>query len=153
MIDREGRTTVSELLRHLVAGQITNDQFEGRLPVRSQDRGVTEVSEEAWYLYSDLWEHHLTGAERVPEEARRHVARWILFLQSGLEFEWPVWSFGRRFLSSAARWLTFGVLGQEDRRRYEQAGDITVWPFLRLTDYEAALARPRYLSGAAQQWS
>ena len=151
MIDRRGRTEVSELLRHLVAGQITNDEFEDRLPGRCEDRAVNEVSEEASYLYSDLWEHHLAGAERVPEEARHHVARWILFLQADLELEWPEWSFGRRLLSSVARLLTFGVLGQEGRRRYQDAGDITVWPFLRCRDYEAALAKPRYLSGAAQR--
>jgi hypothetical protein len=151
MIDRRGRTDVSELLRHLVAGQITNDEFEDRLPTSSEDRAVNEVSEEAWHLYSDLWEHRLTGAERVPEEARQHVARWILFLQSELEFEWPEWSFGRRFLSSATRLLTFGVLGQEGRKHYQQAGDITVWPFLRRSDYDVALTKPRYLSGAAQR--
>jgi hypothetical protein len=151
MIDRAGRTAVSEQLRHLVAGQVTNDVFEDRLPVGSQDRGVSEVSEEAWYLYSDLSEHRLTGAERVPNEARRHVARWILFLHSDLEFEWPAWAFARRFSSPASRLLTFGLLGHQGRRRYEQAGDITLWPFLRRADYEAALARPRYLSGAAQQ--
>jgi hypothetical protein len=151
MIDRQGRTTVAESLRHLVSAQITNDEFEDRLPVSSEDRAVEEISQEAWYLYSDLWEHRLTGAERLPDEVRRHIARWILFLHSDLEFEWPQWSFGRRFVSSAARLLTFGVLGQEGRRRYERAGDITLWPFLRRGDYEAALAKPPYLSGAAQQ--
>src|SRR5262249_51708423 len=151
MIDRDGRSQLAELLRHLVAGQITNDEFEDRLPVGSSDRAVNEVSQEAWYLYSDLYEHHLTGADRVPEEVRRHVARWILFLHSDLEFEWPEWSFGQRLLSSAARLLTFGVLGHEGHRRYERAGDIAVWPFLRQSDYEVALANPPYLRGAVQQ--
>jgi hypothetical protein len=37
---------VSELLRHLVSGQITNDEFEDRLPEGSPDRAVTEIASE-----------------------------------------------------------------------------------------------------------
>jgi hypothetical protein len=151
MIDRDGRHAVAELLRHLVSGQVTNDQFEDRLPWQSLDRGVRQVSEEAWCLYSDLWEHRLVGSERLGEEARRHVSRWILFLQSELEYEWPAWSFGARFLASLTRLVTLGFYGHRARRHYEGAGDISVWPFLRRTDYDRAVANPRYLSGAVQQ--
>lgn len=147
MIDYDARRRVSELLRHLVSGQITNDAFEDALPEGSADRAVQEVSEEAWYLYSDLWEHRLVGKQRLASDARTHVARTILFLQSDLEYEWPEWPFSSRFLSSFLRFLTLGVLGRGARVRYEQAGDIKVWPFLRRADYEAALKTPPYLSG------
>lgn len=147
MIDRDARRQVSELLRHLVSGQITNDEFEDRLPQGSADRAVNEISSEAWYLYSDLWEHRLVGAQRLTAEARTHVARTVLFLQSEREFEWPEWPLGSRLLSGLFRLLTLGIFGRGARARYEQAGDIKVWPFLRRADYEAALEAPPYLSG------
>jgi hypothetical protein len=87
MIDHDARGRVSELLRHLVSGQITNDGFEAALPEGSADRAVREVSSEAWYLCGDLREHRLVGKERLAPEARIHVARTILFLQSDLEYE------------------------------------------------------------------
>jgi hypothetical protein len=77
MVDRESRTKLGELIRHLAAGQITNDEFEDRLlPLGSADPAVWEVfSSGAWCLYSDLWEYRLTGKYRLPKEARREVAR------------------------------------------------------------------------------
>ena len=147
MIDHEARRRVSELLRHLVSGQITNDAFEDALPEGSGDRAVQEISSEAWYLYSDLWEHRLVGKERLSREARTHVARTILFLKSPLEYEWPEWPFRSRMVSSMLRVLTLGALGRGARVRYEKAGDIEVWPFLRRADYDAALKTPPYLSG------
>ena len=90
MIDRESRTQLSELIRHLVAGRMTNDEFENRLSLRSADPTVCEVFlSGAWCLYSDLWEYRLTGKYRLPKQARREAARWILFLTTDLEYEWP----------------------------------------------------------------
>jgi hypothetical protein len=151
MIDHDARRRVSELLRHLVSGQITNDAFEDALPDGSADRAVREVSSEAWYLYSDLWEHRLVGKERLAPEARTHVARTILFLQSDLEYEWPDWPFPSRVFSSMLRLLTLGILGRGARVHYERAGDIKIWPFLRRADYDAALKAPPYLSGRSNK--
>jgi hypothetical protein len=153
MIDREARRQVSELLRHLVCGQITNDEFEDRLPDGSSDRAVREISSEAWYLYSDLLEHRLVGKQRLGHEVRTNVARTILFLQSDREYEWPEWLLGSRLLSVLVRLLTLGLLGRGPRVRYEEAGDIRVWPFLRRADYEAALEAPPYLSGPTTRCS
>src|SRR5262245_1910620 len=127
MIDREARRQVSELLRHLVSGQITNDEFEDRLPKGSRDRAVTQISSQAWFLYSDLWEHRLVGTQRLNAEARTNVARTVLFLQSDREFEWPEWPIGSRLLSALFRLLTLGMFSRGASARYEQAGDIRVW--------------------------
>ena len=90
MIDRESRTQLSELIRHLVAGRMTNDEFESRLSLHSADPAGCEVFlSGAWCLYSDLWEYGLTGKYRLPKQARREAARWILFLTTDLEYEWP----------------------------------------------------------------
>lgn len=92
MIDRQARRRASELLRHLGAGLIANDQFEDRFPTASEDVAIDEIRSQAWFLYSDLREYRLAGKHRLAADARREVARWILFLQSDLEYEWPTWN-------------------------------------------------------------
>ncbi len=42
MIDREARTKLAELIRHLVAGMITNDEFDDRRP-NSTELAIREV--------------------------------------------------------------------------------------------------------------
>ena len=55
MIDREARTKLAELIRHLVAGIITNDEFDDRRP-NSTDLAIRDVFYwGAWHLYSDVW--------------------------------------------------------------------------------------------------
>ena len=57
MIDRQARDLAAELIRHLVSGQITTDQFEDRLP-KSPDRAIQEIySSGPYLLYSDDDEH------------------------------------------------------------------------------------------------
>ena len=80
MIDREARTELAELIRHLVAGLITNEEFGDRVPSSTEDPAVFEVFfGGAWHLYSDLREYYLKGKHRLPRDLRREVARWILF--------------------------------------------------------------------------
>jgi hypothetical protein len=43
--------------------------------------------------------------------------------------------------------MTLGLVARRAQRTFERRGDITVWPFLRRTDYEAALRRPPCLNG------
>jgi hypothetical protein len=78
MIDAQARTRFAGLIRQLVAGLITNDQFEDRLP-QSKDPAVHEVFFSGiWGLYSDLHEYRLVGKDAVPRAARREIARCIL---------------------------------------------------------------------------
>lgn len=88
MIDRVARDQLAAQLRHLASGLISNDQFEEMLAV-SEDRGVREVREAAWMLYTDLREQWLRGKDALAPRSRRAVARWIVFLHSDLEYEWP----------------------------------------------------------------
>ena len=143
MIDRAARTALSGNLRHLAAGLITNDEYEDRLPVPSADLAVWEIHlNGAWYLYDDLHRHKLVGRYKIAPETKTEIARWILFLRTDLEYEWP----RLRGLSWLALFLanliTAGLVGIVVRRRMRRAGDPAVWPFLRQSDYEAALAAP-----------
>ena len=133
-----------------MAGQITNDEFEDRLlPLGSADPAVWEVfSSGAWCLYSDLREYRLTGKYRLPKEARREVTRWILFLKTDLEYEWPRLGRLRRLLLLLGNVFSVGVLGIAYRKYFRRFGDWDVWPFLRRSDYDVALKQPPYFTGA-----
>jgi hypothetical protein len=91
MIDRTARDALSEAIRALVSGSISNVEFEDRVPRRSRDPAVYEVFFcGAWSLYDDLHEHRLVGKYHLPSKARPEIARWILFLKSDYEYEWPL---------------------------------------------------------------
>ena len=152
MVDRESRNRLAESLRHLVSGQITNDQFETAAWIESDDSVIDTVKWQAWLLYGDLHEHKLTGSDAVSKSDRRVVARFILFLQSDLEYEWPrhpydgVVGVVARVLSYV---LSFGAIPRHVDKRWKAAGDFDVWPFLRREEYEDALADPKLLRGRA----
>ena len=143
MIDRSARDRLSELIRHLAAGLITNDEFEDALPIRSHDPAVEELIDESWYLSSDLSEYRFIGRYRLSRETKRHLARWILFLKTDLEYEWPTWY---PLLVLAANLFTLGLAGRLIRARWQRHGDLSVWPFIRSVDLEAALQRAPYLA-------
>jgi len=151
VIDRDGRRTLAELLRHLVAGQVTNDEFEDRAPRRSGDFAIAEIRLQAWYLYDDLREYRLTGKDRMSPEVRAHVARWIMFLRTDLEYGWPVEPRLLETLRAVGSVATFGLLGRLRARRYRLAGELDVWPFLSADEFENAKRSPRYMGGAVQQ--
>ncbi len=145
MVDRKARDQLAELIRHLVAGQISNDEFEGRLP-HSKDAAIREIFwNGAWGLYDDLREHKLGGANRIENKHRRDIARWVLFLKSDYEYEWPPYPPKPRLLNLFLSILTFGVYNRLTAKRWRHNGEAEVWPFISKSDYERALNRPPYL--------
>jgi len=150
--DLKARRELAALIRHLVSGVITNDEFEDRLPrpLRdSEDAAVVALYEHAWCLYNDTFEHHLIGQWKVSKENRRVIARWILFLHSDLHYEWPaVRITGSVGLWNALRHLfTLGYSTRQAQARFEAAGDYDVWPFFRRADFENAASSPTLLRG------
>ncbi|HVX12963.1 MAG TPA: hypothetical protein VHC22_17400 [Pirellulales bacterium] len=94
MIDAMARRRLSQNLRRLVTGRMTNDEFdrcEYDLACQSDDRAVRKIADFGYSLYSsDLpWAYRLKGVHRVTDEVRLIAVRSILFLRSGLEYEWP----------------------------------------------------------------
>src|SRR5436190_16244886 len=92
MVDRKARSRFAESIRALVAGQITNDEFEDlRLPtLDTSDPAIVAIFDEGvWRLYSDLHEHRLRGKYALSRKNTSDVARWILFLRTDLPYEWP----------------------------------------------------------------
>lgn len=147
-IDRAGRDRLSEALRHFLSGQITNFTFIERAPFQSADRAVREIDNAVWGLYDDMRQHRLTGRDAPSAQHKEAAARCVLFLQTDLQWEWPVKSFGETLVAFVTDLLTLGLLRSHRRRQYEAAGDFSVWPFVRRADYDAALQAPRLLAGS-----
>ena len=147
-IDVQTRKQLAQLLRRFVAGLITNDEFESQLP-RLHDLAARQVfSEGAWHLYDDLHEHRLTGKHRLDRATRAQIARWILFLETDLPYEWPVIPpFVVYLVLPVVNLLTLGATTRLVASYLQRGGDADVWPFRRRADYERALPRPPYLHG------
>ena len=149
MIDRDARNRLAEGIRHLVAGVITNVEFEDRALSRSSDPAIAAVFLGGpWFLYHDIVRYKLRGADRLSPAVRREAARWIIFLKSDLPYEWPV---QRRGILGAVAWValcifTLGYSARVAQRRFAQHGDISVWPFIRRSDFDAAVSKPTYLA-------
>ena len=142
MVDRNARRQAAELLRHLVTGRISNDEFEDRFPVRCNDAAVSELRSEAWYLYDDLREYRLVGPDRLTFGARRKVAAWILFFTPSLTTSGRFDPRSNAVLITLANLCSFGLVGKSSRARFHRRGDIEVWPFIRRSDYERRIDYP-----------
>ncbi len=144
VIDRAARTRLGEMLRHRAAGVVTNDQFEDRSPWESGDPAIREIRDAAWQLYSDLREHRLEGADRLTPGGKAAVARCVLFLQTDLEYEYPVMPRVKLLGLFLANLCTLGLVGYVLRRRSPVE---EFWPFFRRDDLEVAKGTPRLLAG------
>lgn len=147
MIDRHARDKLALALRRYAAKRITNDELEDAVAWISEDQGVTVVQDMAWRLYDDTFRHHADGPHALAKDDRRSVARWVLFLQTDLEYSWPNHDF-RQSETSLDRFVadlfTAGRWSRKELRNWEkfvEAGDIEVWPFQNIADEEAARRR------------
>jgi hypothetical protein len=94
MIDLDVRRQLSQNVRRLVTGRMTNDDFDDiyyEVYAASADRAVREISAFCYGLYSSdlLGTYRLRGWHAVDPATRDAAARAVLFLRSGREYEWP----------------------------------------------------------------
>ena len=150
MVDRSARDQYAELLRHFVAGRMTNFEYEESCDqiFRTNDEAVHQIYCAMWPTYCDIRKHTMTGDYALSKEGRRLVAQWILFLHSDLEYEWPVPGMSGCLLNI----LTFGFwsrLQKHKRARLGFSGNHDVWPFFHLSNFDEALKHPKLLRGAS----
>jgi hypothetical protein len=150
MVDRPARDRLAESIRQLAAGAVTNWEFEDKAEFDSLDPAIRAVFWSGpWHLYDDFGNYRLRGRDRLDPLVRREAARWVLFLKTDLAYEWPV---ARCNVLRAVGWVlanlvTAGQAARRARHEFEKHGDISVWPFIRRSDYETALTTPPYLGG------
>jgi hypothetical protein len=95
MIEPTLRKHLSQDLRRLITGRMTNDDFDevyGDSYETSTDRAVSQIAGFGYSQYSSglLFPIRLRGRHAVDKETRCTAARAVLFLRSGLKYEWPV---------------------------------------------------------------
>ena len=148
MIDEKARIWGALLLRRLASGRITNDEFDEAYPEGSPDRGVRSVWEFGYSLYSDYYTYRLLGRHALGAEARRIVARCVLFLHSGLEYTWPeppavqLWPALRQV-------LTLGLWRSgyaQALNAWQQSVDAAVWPFASRAELRRAATHPPFFA-------
>ncbi len=173
--ERPARHSLAQAIRQLASGTLTNDEFERDAVPDRQDEGAYQVYLFVWGHYDDFVKHRLRGDRRLSPFQRQVFARCVLFLRSGLPYEWPshakwMWC-PQRMKEEPARRLPWwkpdetvldampfwNWLTREQRRKREDAADRRlkartivddrIWPFRRRSDYEAALSNPPYLCG------
>lgn len=145
MIDRSSRDKTAELLRHLISGQITNFDFEEQLP-SSKDAAIEAITSSAWCFYDDFEKHKLKGNKALSKDLKKKLARWIMFLYTDLEYEWPPISApGLRPLNHS---LISRLLGNPAKeRKFMIFGEYEVWPFISKKAFLDATKIPRLLAG------
>lgn len=129
VIDRSSRDRLTILLRDLQEGSVDGSEFRAS-SFRSNDLAVREIAEQAWLLFRDLPEPNVPGRRKVLRDLRAEVGRWILFLGSEREYEWPALSATARVLGFIPSLLTFGLFWAPYRWWFKRRGDYRVWPFL-----------------------
>lgn len=89
----QARRAYAELLRHFIAGRLTNDEYEDRLDelfkMHGRDRACEDIFAAVWHLYDDLSVHRMDGRHAIGKALRRRIAGWIVFLRSELPYTPP----------------------------------------------------------------
>ena len=94
MVDSDLRISLSQDVRRLATGRMSNDDFDDVYYEQydsSHDRAVCEISGFCYSLYSSdlLLPMRLRGRHALDADTKRTCIRAVLFLRSGLEYEWP----------------------------------------------------------------
>lgn len=102
------RRAYAELIREFLAGGCITDQYEDRffelMDRHGRDRACEDIFDALWHFYGDIFPHRMRGKHRLPPEARKLIARWVLFLRSDEPYVPPPRSPERR--ASRAMFLT-----------------------------------------------
>lgn len=116
MIDRDVRHELSQDLRRLVTGRMTNDEFDEAFCERyaqSADVAIREISRFGAGLYSSnaLLPYRLRGPHAVDSRTRRKCAYAVLFLQTNLEYAYPETPESFVDLMMGCAWFNGGLVG------------------------------------------
>ena len=136
------RLQYAELVRHFLAGRMTNHQYENRCDVLIDDGddAVNQIYCELWKSYCDFREHRMGLRHGMTRDGRRLAARWIMFLRSGRPYEYPIYG----CLPTLIAIITLGLVRKPNPL---SLGDSDVWPYFRHSDFQRDLAHPTLLNG------
>lgn len=166
MIDHVRRRKMALHLRQYASRRFYNQTFENRLardvsdgwlpeyyycsPSTSPDPVIRPMLERIWFLYSDAHFHLARGKDAIRGVYRKEVAKYIVFLHSGLEYKWPPISFANVWLHSDEEclWPLLKTLKFYKLREWPNVNFL--WNFL--TRGRAKKNRMELLDKERQQW-
>ena len=149
MIDRDARKQLGRLMRNFAIGRMTNREFDKAYDaIDTDDKAVFPVAVATFYDFNMYATVRLTGENRLARHERWMTARWLLFLQTDLEYAEPSlpWRERVRGLLSG---LTLGLVPKGARLKEWEWHEQNVWPFLTPEPLQEARRHPRLLSGIA----
>jgi hypothetical protein len=138
MVNRAKRKIASDLIERLLAGEITNDDFDAAFPRDKDDPALGAIYERLWFYWDDRRTHTLTGKDALDDAARALFERCRAFLDSDLEYEWPLKLSVAPLSLFLLRALRLRKAAERREREAEERirsiGDADAWPFLRAQD-------------------
>jgi len=141
MIEQTQRRIGADLLRQFIAGETTNEQFHRKFPRAKSDLALNAIFRAVWVTYSDLRQYRLVGKDVPSEKTLAILERCRLFLTTDLPFEWPEPK--PSLFSGILNFLSFGLIARRNEKQLRQLGEVDYWPFIRKSDYLAALTKDR----------
>jgi len=143
-MDRNGRDATATAAHELLGKYVSLEQVVHSYSGRSDDEGVNAIRSMIFMAPLDG-----EGGIEVDRDQRKTLLRTVLFLRSDLEYEWSRFSMGCG--SCLLSLLTCGVyipiwywLNRNEIRAanaQDAAGDSSVWPFYRKSDFDAEYAK------------
>lgn len=145
---------MGEALRQLASGLLTNDEFENRYAAFPRREEIDELYLFAWANYDDIYTHRLRGRHRLSKLQRQVFARCVLFLRSGLPYQYDhkaKWLWARQGRSGinfvswlllwCSPWAVEVMAARAERRERCRSGEVVddrIWPFRSRADLELA---------------
>ena len=139
MVSRGKRDEARQLIAKLLAGEISNDDFDNAYPDDRMDPALGAIYDRLWFFWDARYTHTLTGRHSLTDEAKVLFERCIAFLDSDLEYRWPPRIFAAGFSLLLLRAFRFRKKAEAVERAQTESlrsiGDVDVWPFLNQTEY------------------
>jgi hypothetical protein len=144
VIDRKGREATATAVHELLGKYVSFEDFYYSYPARSIDDAVNAVRSGIFFAPTDG-----EGGVDFDRNSRKAVLRSVLFLRSDLEYEWSRFSMGcgsclLSLLSCGLYIPLWHWLHREEIKianAQDAAGDVSVWPFYRKSDFDAEYAK------------
>lgn len=147
MVNPQARAKARRILKDVALGKVSNFEAENRfMDIANGNRdGVIFALFRTLRESSGDREESLSSVFAKGTPMRKRLCRWVFFLQSGLEYQWPKARLapGLRDLYRPT-WLD-KLLGElspavRENREFCEHGDYHVWPFLREAEFASARA-------------
>lgn len=143
MIDRIARNILFDQLRKVATGKITGFACENvLLSLQNEDRVVDALRRTLGELIDEK-DTSLKAIFAKKSEMRSRIARWLMFLKSDCDYQWPNEKLPSGILDFYKPTLLDRLTGASARNQtriseFMKAGDYQYWPFTSKCEFDHA---------------